>query len=289
MSKINLHFGLVVAYLLGNINFTIAQQKEQFQFNHKAIYEVTYLPDSLKKDSQKQELTELLLGNEVSLFRSTQKAYEDSIYMAYINRKVMTMSAPTITTLGAVNAFNYQVLKDYKSGKTKVYDEYTGSNLNNLKELAYYFEPKEVMTAWTLKDDTLMINGHLCQQAEIEFGGRVWTAWFASGLSAYSDGPYKFKGLPGLIFRVYDADKTWDFKLIDLSKVDTLVSINFKDGLSFSETTKAELYKNRRHYQKNMIEINEAAGIYYGDGKAELKKILETNILHDNNWIELAL
>jgi len=272
---------------MSSINITYAQQKEQFQFDHKAIYEVTYLSDSLNQESEKQQLTELLIGDGVSLFRSSQKAYEDSLYLSYINTKVITMSAPVVTVLGEVNGFNYQILKDYSSGQTKVYDEYTGSNLNNLKEIAYYFEPAEVMSKWTLKDDTLTINGHLCQRADTEFGGRKWTAWFATELSSYSDGPYKFKGLPGLIFHVYDAGKTWDFKLMDLSKVDTLVSINFKDGLNFKESTKQEIYKNRRHYQKNLIEINEAAGTNYGDSKASVKKNLDENIGLDNNWIEL--
>lgn len=278
---------LVIGCIVISFTYTHAQQKEQFQFDHKAIYEVTYLVDSLDQDSKKQEMTELLIGDGTSLFRSFQKASDDSSYRAYIRNKVITMSEPIVTSVGDINAFNYQVLKDFSSGQTKVYDEYTGGSLGTLKEIAYYFEPQEAMSDWALKEDTATINGHLCQRADIEFGGRIWTAWFSPEMAAYSDGPYKFRGLPGLIFRVHDAKKTWDFELVDFSKIDTLISINFKEDLSFKETSKEDIFKNRRDFQKNQVEINEAAGTDYGDSKKDVKKKLEEYILHDNNWIEL--
>lgn len=143
------------------------------------------------------------------------------------------------------------------------------------------------MSNWTLKSDTTTVHGHLCQRADIDFGGRKWIAWFSPELSDYADGPYKFKGLPGLILRVYDANKTWRFELVELSTIDTIVPINFKEGLQFSKTTKQKLYKNRRHYQKNMIEIQETAANHFGDSRARVKNDLEHFIVKDNNWIEL--
>lgn len=286
MVKIYRRIGVVLAFVMVTINPTYAQQKEQFKFNHKAIYQMVYLSDSLDQHSQKQQMTELLIGDGVSLFRSAQKAYDDSLSMAYISNQVMRMSPPVVTSIGDINAFNYQVLKD-SSGRTKVFDEYSGASLGNLKEIAYYFEPRETMSQWTLKNDTSTINGHLCQRAVIEFGGRKWTAWFSRETSAYSDGPYKFTGLPGLIFRVHDEKKTWNFELVELSKIDTLININFTDGLNFIETNKQQLYKDRRHYQKNLIEIREAEGTSFGEIRMSVKNKLDEYIRHDNNWIEL--
>lgn len=288
MLKTFINIRLVVVFLIADITSAYAQQKEKFQFAHQAIYKMTYLSDSLDLHSQEQQMTELLIGDGTSLFRSSQKAYDDSSYMAYINTKVITMNAPQMSPIGEINAFNYQIVKDYTSGQIKVYDEYTGSTMNNLKEIGYYFEPEEAMSQWTLKNDTSTINGHLCQRADIEYGGRKWTAWFSPEVSAYADGPYKFRGLPGLIFRVYDAKKTWDFELVELSKIDTTVTINFKDDLSFVQTTKEQLYKNRRHYQKNQMEITEADGADFGDDRAGIKNKLEEYIQQDDNWIELG-
>lgn len=283
MSNIYIKTGWVVAILLLSLSLVHSQKKEQFKFDHRAVYEVSYLSDSLDQGSQKQEMTELLIGEGKSLFRSLGKAYEDSLY----NTQVITLSEPQVFFIGDINAFNYQILKEFPSGRTKVYDEYTGSNLNNLKEVGYYFEPEESMSTWTLKEDTSTIAGHLCQRADVEFGGRKWTAWFSPEISEYSDGPYKFRGLPGLILRVHDEKKTWDFKLVELAKIDTLIHINFKEDLSFVETTKEDLYRDRRDFQKNQIEIKEAAGANFGDSRKSVKKQLEEYILKDNNWIEL--
>lgn len=287
LSDIYVTIGAIIAFVLVHLSPLHAQQEEQLRFDRRAIYKVTYLTDSLDHESQKQEMTELLMGDGVSLFRSFQKASADSAYMAYIRNKVITMSDPVVIPIGEINAFNYQVLKDFSSGQTKVYDEYTGGSLGKIKEISYYFEPREAMSAWILKEDTLHINGYVCQRADIEFGGREWTAWFSPEMADYSDGPYKFQGLPGLIFRVHDVSKTWDFELVDVSKIDTVVSINFKEGLKFQKATKEEIFKNRKEFQKNQMEISEAAGNNYGDSRKSVKEQLEKYILHDNNWIEL--
>lgn len=287
MSNLFIRLSVAYTFVFISLSSLFAQKKEEFRFDHRGVYEVTYLLDSLDQSSHKKGMTELLMNDKQSLFRSFQKAQDDSSYMAYLNTQVITMSAPTVTSIGDINAFNYQVLKDYTSGETKVYDEYMGGSLSNLKELSYYFEPQEAMSGWVLGEDTLTINGYVCQRADIDFGGRKWTAWFAPEIAEYSDGPYKFRGLPGLIFRIYDANKTWNFELTDLSKIDTIVSINFKEGLTFKETTKEEIYKDRRHFQKNQMELQEAAGYDYGEHRKSVQEKLDDFILHDNNWIEL--
>ncbi len=45
------------------------------------------------------------------------------------------------------------------------------------------------------------VGGYSCQKATADYGGRHWTAWFASDI-AVSEGPYYFHGLPGLILKI---------------------------------------------------------------------------------------
>jgi len=185
--------------------------------------------------------------------------------------------------IGELNQFNYHVIKNLGSGEVNVYDDHVGGD----KELIFYTEPAQVLSEWVLKDEIKNINGHLCQRADISFGGRKWTAWFSLELSTYSDDPYKFGGLPGLIFQVHDAKKTWDFMLKDFSKIDTLISINFRNDLNFVKTTKEKLYKKKRDFQKSFIDIREASGHNFGIERRNLQANLEQYILKDNNWIEL--
>ncbi|MFZ4261108.1 GLPGLI family protein [Sphingobacterium sp. HJSM2_6] len=250
------------------------------------MYEINYLSDKSDPTSMKQQWAELLLGEEKSLFRSMKKAQSDSAYMAYVKNKVINMSAPSVKPIGEINSFNYQIIKDYSSGMVKVYDEYSGGSLNQINAISFYEEASDGMSNWVLKNDTMRIHGYVCQRADIEFAGRKWTAWFSSEAPLKSDGPYKFNGLPGLIFKVYDEEKSWDFELKSLSKKDTSIAINFKEGLTFSKIKKEKLFQDRRKFQKNIIEINETNGANHGDSRNQIKSSLESHILKDNNWIE---
>ena len=51
--------------------------------------------------------------------------------------------------------------------------------------------------------------------AKLEFGGRIWYAWYCKEYPI-SEGPYKFKNLPGLVFEIYDSEKIFEiiFKFI---------------------------------------------------------------------------
>jgi GLPGLI family protein len=68
---------------------------------------------------------------------------------------------------------------------------------------------------WELHDDTLTVCGYLCQKATCRFRGNDFMAWFAPELPV-SNGPWKFGGLPGLILKVYDHDKYYDFECIKI-------------------------------------------------------------------------
>ena len=68
---------------------------------------------------------------------------------------------------------------------------------------------------WTLLGEQRKIGSFNCQNASIEFRGRTFIAWFTTEIPT-SFGPKKFKGLPGLILEIYDVDKTWYMKAINV-------------------------------------------------------------------------
>lgn len=65
---------------------------------------------------------------------------------------------------------------------------------------------------WTLLNDTKVDGQYNLQKATTTFGGRKWVAWFCKNINL-SEGPYKFCGLPGLIFEIEDTHKNYIFKL----------------------------------------------------------------------------
>ncbi|MCJ8498519.1 GLPGLI family protein [Chryseobacterium salipaludis] len=67
--------------------------------------------------------------------------------------------------------------------------------------------------SWKLITETIEVNGYRLQKAETTFGGRNWTAWFANKVNL-QEGPYKFHGLPGMIFIISDDQGHYSFNLL---------------------------------------------------------------------------
>ena len=73
---------------------------------------------------------------------------------------------------------------------------------------------------WKLLGEKKKIGKFNCQNASIEFRGRTFIAWFTTDIPV-AFGPYKFKGLPGLILEVYDSEKLWYIKAIKMNLKNT--------------------------------------------------------------------
>ncbi|MDR0836600.1 MAG: GLPGLI family protein, partial [Tannerella sp.] len=56
---------------------------------------------------------------------------------------------------------------------------------------------------WELQKDTLTVCGYLCKKAQTFFRGRHYVAWYAPEIP-FSEGPWKFNGLSGLILKIND-------------------------------------------------------------------------------------
>lgn len=69
---------------------------------------------------------------------------------------------------------------------------------------------------WTLYEQTKIIKGYNCKKATVSYGGRFWTAWYTTEIPLNA-GPYKFKGLPGLIMKVTDYTNSYDFEFYDMA------------------------------------------------------------------------
>ena len=54
--------------------------------------------------------------------------------------------------------------------------------------------------SWTLSDDTLTVSGYLCQQATATYRGVEWRVWYTEEVPS-SAGPWRLRGLPGLIVK----------------------------------------------------------------------------------------
>ena len=66
---------------------------------------------------------------------------------------------------------------------------------------------------WKLSTETKKVGTYNLQKATTTFGGRNWIAWFNTEINL-NEGPYKFRGLPGLIFEIADDQNSFSFNLV---------------------------------------------------------------------------
>lgn len=81
---------------------------------------------------------------------------------------------------------------DLGSGKTTIYCSLMGDH--------YRVTDNPTMDWKIIEDSTRNILGYECQLAETDFRGRHWKAWFTLDIPL-SYGPWKFRGLPGMILQ----------------------------------------------------------------------------------------
>lgn len=68
---------------------------------------------------------------------------------------------------------------------------------------------------WMTTEDTLTINGYLCNKAIGKYAGRKWTIWYAEAIPSNA-GPWKLRGLPGMILLAVDNNQIHTFRFCGL-------------------------------------------------------------------------
>jgi len=117
---------------------------------------------------------------------------------------------------------------------------------------------------WVLYSDTKIINGVKCQMAATNKYGRRWIAYFSKDYPQ-SLGPYKFNGLPGLIFELYDTRDDYHFTLEKAEKIADEFDFNLNE------------YKNypKDKYLKAKYNLEFTLAGYPADMGQELRKELQ--------------
>jgi GLPGLI family protein len=98
----------------------------------------------------------------------------------------------------------------YTEGMSAIYRRPLGPHSDFLYE-------EQLELDWKLDSGSKNVLGYACKKARLDYGGRTWTAWYAPDLP-YNAGPYKFKGLPGLILEMDDDTASYQFIAIAMEQ-----------------------------------------------------------------------
>lgn len=161
-------------------------------------YEVVYKPDSLVSEYNTEHMT-LKHFDKKSYFYNETKFQLDSIYDRVTAEFLKTGIAPQVSLKYELNFGTY---KDFSKNKI-----YTIQNVNVQNFI--YQEPNENID-WEILNEYKTIVNYNCRKATAFWKGRKWEVWYTEDIPI-QDGPYKFKGLPGLILEVMDSKKDYHF------------------------------------------------------------------------------
>lgn len=104
---------------------------------------------------------------------------------------------------------------------------------------------------WEIQADTMTILGYTCQKAITEWRGRHYEAWFASEIPI-NEGPMKFGGLPGLIFKLNDVDKEYNYEIEGIEKKTLPIEMNIPiKQKEFIKTDRKKFVQTYRNFLKH--------------------------------------
>ncbi|MET3529314.1 hypothetical protein DRF59_01560 [Chryseobacterium flavum] len=251
-------------------------QNIRFSYNYKFII------DTLQKDNISEEVVILDFNNEKkeSIFTGLKHILSDST-MAVMSRKgIMLFPDKSMKIKYVVEKKNDSILYFYTD--------------NHMPNPALKVKDKRTIN-WKILNEKEKISGYPVQKAIATFGGREWIAWFTNEIPI-SDGPYKFRGLPGLILKVYDKTNTHIFEIISVQKQksnyivlndDTyknVKEISFNEYQEISKESPLERYRNKAFSGDIIFKSSEEKQKFLKDLDIKIKE----SKIHDNNPIELV-
>ncbi len=146
---------------------------------------------------------------------STQSRYEKINYVLDVNPKDVKFYEYNYLRSDSINKATGRYDHQYGGWFPSLKRERNSNKNQNYELIGHdmFSFPSEDKISWNLTNETKKIGENMLQKATANFGGRSWVAWFNKEVNI-SEGPYKFRGLPGLIFRLEDSGSNFIFTLI---------------------------------------------------------------------------
>ncbi len=146
----------------------------------------------------------------------------------------------------STDPLRFHIVKNHKRDKLRYYMEFNGAKQGYEEDLP--------MMDWQIIPEEKSILGYSCQKAKTHFAGRDYIAWFSPDIP-FSDGPYKFHGLPGLIFSIEDTEGKIEFVLEEIEKNSEIKR----------PTSSSKNLFTRKEFEKRMDDFYMNQKLYVGD------------------------
>lgn len=225
--KINLLIALLITGL-------ISAQKEVSDLEVKYIYSTA--KDTTNVGEKISEVMVLDFNSQSSFYYSEaflerRKAIELQLAISKSNGQIVDIDARKM----AKPKIDYSVYKE--NGKVFVTSRISSD----------FFTFEGDFPNWkTNYIDEKQILGYKCNKATTIFNKRLYTAWYTKEIPI-SEGPYRFKGLPGLILEIEDTNEYDKFIAVSIEKKKIEIS-PLQNGITVS---RSEYLKKREEFKNN--------------------------------------
>lgn len=228
-------------------------------------YSLDFKEDTLNLYFIRHEEMVLLLGKSTSKFTSWNMYKRDTMTRGFSNFE--EYQAFLLRADRPNPKLFYMIFKKYPPGKI--------TYIEHIPSSTFRYEEDIDVFSWELHPDTDTIAGHFVQKATTNYGGRSWIAWFSPDIP-YTDGPYKFNGLPGLIVKVYDSQEHYIFILQSIEKPEKNLMIDLREK-DFVRVSKQEFFKAKDSFYGNIISRAKEAGLSSEGQQSAARYVAEKN------------
>ncbi len=209
-------------------------------------YEVKIVVDTNNPKEIQEDLLVLQIGKRISKSYSKLLFQADSINTEAIKNGLAT--APIFQ--GIVPPV--EVYKNYPENKNTVtYRTFANGP-------TFLYTEDKIKFEWKILPDTKKYLTYTCQKAITTFRGRNYEAWFTSEIP-FSEGPYKFTGLPGLILQIQDTKGHYVYNCAGIKKEKQINEIKMWRW-KHQSTTRDELNTFLRRIHENPVDFLNASG-----------------------------
>ena len=258
--------------------------------NKRFIYEYKFISDSTNVDDVKTEMMFLDTTKDGSKYYSYTVFNSDSIMKVDLEKQ--------LAATGSINVKSDMRKGNVRYSVTKTYPDYK-INLHRRLGMDSYNISDDRKINWKISSEKEKIGEWNVQKAEADFAGRHWIAWFSTEIPI-QDGPYKFRGLPGLIVKIEDKTGSHKMELKGIKNITGNVDINVFEVKEIAVNSK-QFQKVLKEYENDptkgikQIQMGGTSIILTGkDGTStkiakEQEERLKARIKKDNNRIELDI
>jgi len=225
----------------------------------KAVMEINYETKIIQDSIHKSQIS---IYSSTLLCNTLESSYSSKEAKAFYNRNSKEIIQ---TSYGGIPKYPKSVSSVYKTKDLLMVSMPVGR---------YIFTYEEPKLKWDILNDRKEIQGFSSRLAKTTTDtGDTFYAWFTDEI-AIPDGPFRFKGLSGLILEVYNKNRTIEIYATDIKKSNDLIEpLNY--GNNVKTQSKNQFLEARKNYQENPSIYNGNMKIFDEYGNEKTKKMTD--------------